>query len=307
MAREATASRATPLTIVSGAVAGDDLERVAGAAAAASGRPVVLVTPGAGAPVVSPPSALATREIEAAVEAALATLMDATRDDEGSRRALVQAIRGGPPAELGSLAAKARGLGLDISRGVVAICADARGDVALPVPSLVAGMPDGRLLGFVAEAGASELIGSLRTRVACSAPRRDPALLHDALAEAELLLELPDSGDEDTYRLLIGVLLRDPEELELLVRGTIAPIAAYDERHATELLATLECFLAHHGSTTEAAEAMNLHRHTIGYRLARAHEVSGLSPHESAGRERLSLGLKAKQILEACRRRMTRL
>ena len=44
---------------------------------------------------------------------------------------------------------------------------------------------------------------------------------------------------------------------------------------------------------------MKLHRHTVGYRLARVHEVSGLSPYESDGRERLSLGLKADQILAA--------
>jgi purine catabolism regulator len=143
-------------------------------------------------------------------------------------------------------------------------------------------------------------------RLAVSTPRRDPALLHDAVREAELLLALPGSGQEETYRLLIGVLLRDPEEPELLVRQTIAPIAEYDERHDTELLATLKAFLAHDGPTTDTAEAMNLHRHTVGYRLTRAHEVSGLSPYESSGRERLSLGLKAQQILDADRRRLTR-
>ena len=61
----------------------------------------------------------------------------------------------------------------------------------------------------------------------------------------------------------------------------------------------MRAFLAHHGSTSETAEAMGLHRHTVGYRLARAHDVSGLSPHESDGRERLGLGLKAHEILEA--------
>ena len=65
---------------------------------------------------------------------------------------------------------------------------------------------------------------------------------------------------------------------------------------------TLKAFLAHDGSTTETADAMALHRHTVGYRLSRVHEVSGLSPYESDGRERLSLGLKAHQILEAQQR-----
>lgn len=48
---------------------------------------------------------------------------------------------------------------------------------------------------------------------------------------------------------------------------------------------------------------MSLHRHTVGYRLSRVYEVSGLSPYESGGRERLSLGIKAHQIIEADRRR----
>jgi DNA-binding PucR family transcriptional regulator len=47
---------------------------------------------------------------------------------------------------------------------------------------------------------------------------------------------------------------------------------------------------------------MSLHRHTVGYRLSRVQEVSGLSPYESDGRERLSLGLKADQILAADQR-----
>ncbi len=127
---------------------------------------------------------------------------------------------------------------------------------------------------------------------------------NEQLQAAELLEALGSTinGQEETYRLLIGVLLRDPDELRALQGATISPLVAYDARHDTELLATLQAFLAHHGSTSETAEAMGLHRHTVGYRLARVHEVSGLSPHESDGRERLSLGLKAHQLLDAERR-----
>jgi DNA-binding PucR family transcriptional regulator len=102
------------------------------------------------------------------------------------------------------------------------------------------------------------------------------------------------------------VLIRDPGEVALLRSSTIAALEQYDELHDTELLATLDAFLAHHGSTTETAEAMSLHRHTVGYRLARVQEVSGLSPYESDGRERLSLGIKAHRILLADQRRAER-
>jgi hypothetical protein len=135
----------------------------------------------------------------------------------------------------------------------------------------------------------------------------------EAAAAATLLAELRDaeleigSADEETYRLLAGVLLHSPQELEALRERTIAPLETYDASHETELVVTLERFLSHHGSTTDTAEAMQLHRHTVGYRLARIHEVCGLSPYESDGRERLSLGLKAKRLLVAQARRSAKL
>ncbi len=124
-----------------------------------------------------------------------------------------------------------------------------------------------RLLALVpaaAGANAETLAAGLRATgldVATSALRRDPAALTEALREVELLLELTDAGaplgsHDETYRLLIGVLLRDPDELVQLRERTISPLADYDARHDTDLLATLRAFLAHDGSTTETADAM---------------------------------------------------
>jgi sugar diacid utilization regulator len=245
---------------------------------------------------------------------------------EGSRRALLGALRAGAPTDVGALVGHARRLGFDLSAGAVAVWAVTQsGSDAVDVDDLLAGhrvlaatMGEGRVCALAplssalpSPNGAEELAAELAERgmhVAVSTPRRDPESLHQALREAELLVELAVSpevalaGQEDTYRLLVGILLRDPEELERLRTQTISPVSAYDARHDTELLTTLQAFLAHHGSTTETAEALRFHRHTVGYRLARVHEVSGLSPYESDGRERLSLGLKAHHILEAWER-----
>ncbi len=266
----------------------------------------------------------------AAAAAAVTALMRQAREGDlrDSRRVLLQALGAGPPADLEGLLAHARRLGHDLSAGAVAIAAEVKpgnqpdlDELVAQHGGLLAAFGERRVLGLVPLASAiapalppAAVATALQSRglhVALSGPRRDPAALHEALREAELLVELAChtaaslSGQEETYLLLIGVLLREPQQLEQLRTRTISPLVTYDAQHDTELVATLQAFLAHHGSTTETAEAMSLHRHTVGYRLSRVHEVSGLSPYESDGRERLSLGLKAHQILAADEHRAT--
>lgn len=387
-----TASRSTPLTIVSGAVAGDDLQRIAGAASEGLGHPVAIALPAVGGTVVFPPEAIEPERMRqiseyavavirgdaagkpapvaqvvpiqigaemvgivasapapngaapdppseesrawleaAATAAAVTALMREARagNAEESRRALLRALSIGPPADVTALVGHARRLGFDLTAGAAAICgqapsgsaAGAAAELSENHTALLADLGGGRILGLVPAPtrgrgdSVPEVVSALRGHgilVAASALSKDPGTLHEALREAELLLELcavagdSVSGQEETYRLLIGVLLRNPEQLASLRAGTISPLAAYDAEHDTDLLATLETFLAHDGSTTETAEVMNLHRHTVGYRLSRVQEVSRLSPYESEGRERLSLGLKAHQILEAAKRRSQR-
>jgi PucR C-terminal helix-turn-helix domain/GGDEF-like domain len=398
---DSSAPRSTPLTLVSGAVAGGDLGGIAATVAEALGCPVAIAIPALGEPVLHPPEAVgpeAARAIAAhaaavargeqapvpeglvdqvpvrigeqivgivgaaghsarpgvepidAAErrawleaaAAAASVAALIRETDaggaaGSAEQLLGELAAGPPVDVSAFVARARRLGLELGAGGVAVAArpaagpdgvaehaaamavadGSLGELAGRLGALVGELRPGRVLALaplgpaeLADGGAA-LAAGLRERgltVAVSAPRRDPALLHDAVREAELLAELArefaaqPAGQDETYRLLIGVLLRDRDELATLRERTVTPLAEYDARHDTELLATLRAFLAHDGSTTETADAMSLHRHTVGYRLSRVHEVSGLSPYESDGRERLSLGIKAHEILEAERR-----
>ena len=283
----------------------------------------------------SPASAVTAGERRAWLEAAAAAasvtalIREAHASEPGGSAAdLLAELSAGPPADLQAFLARGRRLGVELSAGGIAISARrvagdgaelalTRADRALTGD--LAGMADGliaargreRVLAIVAADETSQAI-TARLRdaglsAAASAARRDPALLHEAVIEAELLgelgvSELAPAGVQETYRLLIGVLLRERPELEQLRDRTVWPLSDYDDVHDTELVATLRAFLSHDGSTTETAEAMRLHRHTVGYRLSRVHEVSGLSPYESDGRERLSLGIKADQILTAERR-----
>jgi purine catabolism regulator len=254
-------------------------------------------------------------EAAAAAASVTALIKDAPGPDSGE--ALVAEVAAGAPDDVPGMLARARRLGVDLSAGGVALSAIGGSPGERPPinghDALVAELRPGRLVAVcpAAEDDLADLAATLRAggmTVAVSAPRRDPALLHEAIREAELLAELggaedpPSTGHDETYRLLIGVLLRDRAELEQLRDSTVSALADYDTRHDTELLSTLGAFLAHDGSTTETAEALALHRHTVGYRLSRVQEVSGLSPYESDGRERLSLGLKAHQILDVERR-----
>lgn len=272
----------------------------------------------------------------AAAAAAVAALMrDSSEGDlQHARRAFLQMLEMHAHTDTEALLSQARRLGYDFSAGVVAVAAALDSSVDSPGPdmealgefALVADVGEQRLLGLAplggtAESpgagveGAAEAIAHLRGAglpAVASAPRRTAEDFQDALQESAILLELLVDAQamlkahEDTYRLLVGVLIRDPEELSQLRASTIAPLEQYDATHDTELVSTLDTFLTNHGSTTDTAEAMQLHRHTVGYRLARVQEVSGLSPYESEGRERLGLGLKAHRILLAENRRAGR-
>ena len=268
---------------------------------------VAALADGSGAPDPAP-----WLDAAAAAAAVTALLRDGSGFDPASaRRAFLQMLELHAPTDVEAMLAHGRRLGCDFSAGAIGVCAEALDFSPADHRALLADVGDGRLLGLVPLAGEAELpqlleeLGLADVPLATSTPRRDPAALHEALREAGVLLELlidPHAmlrAQEETYRLLVGVMIHNPDELTLLRSRTIAELERYDELHDTELLATLEAFLAHHGSTTETAEAMRLHRHTVGYRLARVQEVSGLSPYESEGRERLSLGLKAHRIMLA--------
>jgi hypothetical protein len=321
--------------MVSGAVAGDDLSSVAASASETLGVPVAIVPIRVGQEIVGAVTTVGAERLtaeqhawlQAAAAAATVALLRRESQDasEVSGEQLVEALAHGPLADeaLAPLLAQARSLGYELGAGAVALCAllPEDGIDAFPARVLAARASARHVIGLIPvdDAGTGPdvrgIADSLRAEgceVALAAPRREPDRLHEAVREAAVLLELALGGEglfseqEETYRLLIGVLLRDRDELEQLRERTIAPVGVYDAEHDTELLTTLQAFLAHHGSTTETAEAMQLHRHTVGYRLTRVQELSGLSPYESDGRERLSLGLKADQILEADSRRVWR-
>jgi sugar diacid utilization regulator len=151
------------------------------------------------------------------------------------------------------------------------------------------------------------LLPDLTVSVGIGGYKKDPAQLPEAYSEAGVALEIghrihgPSSvstfGETGTYKLLFRVLQENPEELEAFYGETLEPVVHYDSRYGTELVQTLITYLANDASTVKTAADLFAHRHTIRYRLDRVGELTGLDVDKSADRERLTLGIKAMQLL----------
>jgi DNA-binding PucR family transcriptional regulator len=133
----------------------------------------------------------------------------------------------------------------------------------------------------------------------------DPVDLYRAGKEALLAANVGDAEGREliafeetgAYRLLLPAMSEDPAELERFYDETVAPLVAYDDQYETDLLATVETFLDNDGNVTPTAESLFTHRHTVRYRLERVKELAGHDIFSTAGREKLSLGLKAMRVL----------
>jgi hypothetical protein len=159
-------------------------------------------------------------------------------------------------------------------------------------------------------ASARSLVKRLRPHglAASSSFCSDPGDLERAISEAELALEvigrdermaqqLTDGIAGGVYRLLLRALASEPEEVYRFYDDTVEPLVTHDRRYHTDLLATLEAYLASDYNMNATARAIYAHRHTVAHRLGRIKELTGLDPAVGEDRERLGLGVKAYRIL----------
>lgn len=73
------------------------------------------------------------------------------------------------------------------------------------------------------------------------------------------------------------------EELRAFSRDSLAALRAYDEKHQTELERTLRFYFDSGENVKTTAAGLNVHRHTVFYRLRQIAEISGRtleSPHD---------------------------
>jgi sugar diacid utilization regulator len=272
----------------------------------------------------------------AAVASLTEVAVEEARDEveQNLRGSFLEDLRAGSGLAPDELVRRGARLGCDLSRGAIALCAELHTDrprhvvatIAEDVPGALAqhmeGTPAGgqggrvyALLPALAVDNPAEATLAAAARLAARLQRHgtvglssfyaDPAELARAVQEAELVLDVltvsgePISEDinQGTYRLLFRVLASHPEEVRSFYEDTVAPVVRYDDQYRTDLVGTLEAYLAANCHMSATATAIHAHRHTVAYRLERVRDLTGLDPMQSEDRERLGLGLKAYRII----------
>ena len=272
----------------------------------------------------------------AAVASLTEVAVEEARDEveQNLRGSFLEDLRASDALAPDELVRRAARLGCDLSHGAVALCAELHVDrprhvvatIAEDVPGALAQHMEGisgrarggRVYALLPAGGserAAETTLAAAARVAARLQRHgtiglssfygSPADLGRAVQEAELVLDvLTVSGEpiaedinQGTYRLLFRVLASHPEEVRSFYEDTVAPVVRYDDQYRTDLVGTLEAYLAANCHMSATAAVIHAHRHTVAYRLERVRDLTGLDPMQSEDRERLGLGLKAYRII----------
>lgn len=250
----------------------------------------------------------------AALAAAAAVTLERRPDNERKRActALFGTVRTGSAADVSEIVVRSRRLGCDLSQGATALCVRGGGrHASWTVGRIAAAMPsalvtrradDIEALLPASDGDALRLARCLHQRLPVGlAPFvRDVAALGRALRFAELAATLAERGDGDpeellrgTWRLLLWTAARHAPEIEGVIDATVGPALGPDAGSRAQLLPTLRAYLQHDARITPTATTMDVHRHTIRYRLARITELTGHDPLSSRGQAQLSIGLKA--------------
>ncbi|MGH4031545.1 helix-turn-helix domain-containing protein [Actinomycetota bacterium Odt1-20B] len=208
----------------------------------------------------------------------------------------------GTSRDSGSLALRARRLGVHLGRPHLVLALDCDPDVrprlaaetARRARALggLAGTRDSRvvLLAPAPEdpgALARELAHDLGRSVGCpvtvgsAGPATDAAGLSATHREAHRCLDAlhalgrtgDGAGPEDLG--FLGVLLGDRTDVTSYVRRVLGPVLDYDSRRGTDLIRTLDAYYAHGASLAQAKDVLHVHVNTVVQRLDRVAQLLG--------------------------------
>ena len=159
----------------------------------------------------------------------------------------------------------------------------------------------------VAEALRADCAAALRddVLVGVGRPRSGPQGVRQSHREAEHALRISARlkapravaafSDLGLHRLLVA--MTQHSELEDFYTQTAGALISYDDRTGSGLMDTLDAFFHCHGSPTDTAARLHLHRNTVLYRLRRIEEIGGLRLDDAATRLNLHLCLRIREVL----------
>jgi purine catabolism regulator len=104
-------------------------------------------------------------------------------------------------------------------------------------------------------------------------------------------------ADLGLFRLLLAT-AREPVlrgELDSFYEATLGKLLTYDRERGSDLVPTLEAFLATLGAPLATAERLHVHRNTLLYRLSRIEAVAGVDLRDPEARLMLHLALRIGQ------------
>jgi DNA-binding PucR family transcriptional regulator len=157
------------------------------------------------------------------------------------------------------------------------------------------------------EAVAKE-IGGAPNRTSVGGRYDDPAFFARSYREALFVAKLTHAvgleraavyDDLGVYRLF--AVMAQPDELERFARGWLATLVDYDAVHNASLVTTLSRYLESGRSHEITAQALNVHRSTLKYRLQRVSQIGGHDLNDPDTCFNLQLSCRAWQTLHALR------
>jgi purine catabolism regulator len=226
-------------------------------------------------------------------ELARRTALHGFADDEPLTFALVRVA--GAPARADRTAVEALA-----ALGVRAVAAPRDDAVCVLLEAPTAELADERA-GALLEA-MREALGE-PAAAGVGAPRTGRAELRLAHDEARYALEASAAlggarvgtpADLGSLRLILS--LQESRGLELFCDAVLGPLELHDRTTNAHLCESLEAYIEANGRWADAAARLDVHRHTLRYRIARIQELSGRDLQDARDRLELWLALKAREI-----------
>jgi PucR-like helix-turn-helix protein/purine catabolism regulatory family protein/diguanylate cyclase with GGDEF domain len=148
-----------------------------------------------------------------------------------------------------------------------------------------------RLADLIADGGDDPVIGAGRP-----IDPGDPAALRQSLAEAVTALALArtrPAGQRVVRHLDIGshALLLDFVDRQVLLAFRESVLGSLERWDGTDLVRTLQAFLANDGQWRVTAAQLHIHHNTLRYRIGRIATITGRDPETTAGRVDFALAL----------------